>query len=567
MRPGTRHKLPNWSIGVVAIIATTGAVLFAFAGELPWSKGYEVRAVFPRVQGLNPDSPVRVAGIDVGEVTAVEHTEAAAGSGEESEDPGDAEAAPAGTTVVTMELEEEALPLHEDATLRIRPRLFLEGNYFVEMRPGSPSAAELEDGGTIPYTNTSSPVQLDEVLTTLQSDVREDLQVALDELGGALVPEGGSEGLREFTRTAGGAAKNTAIVNQALLGTEPGDLSGMIRNLDRVTAALGRNEASLQGLITNLNAVAGALAAEGDALERSVAELPATIDSAQPTLDALNASFPPARAFAIEALPGVRALPPALDETTPLLVELRGLVSRAELRGALAELKPALPKLGSLTEDTDLLLDQARSLSSCFNEVVIPWSQMTVPDPETPPTGEIYKETAYGLTGIAGESRSFDGNGPYARVLGASGTNIVVLPPFEGTTDEVIGLSPLPILGARPSITSSARPPYRRDVACETQDPPNLQSGQAAPAPSNQTPMSAPAGAIEPTAALKTQIEDAAGDLERAQSLLAGDEPATTAARRRAGTLTDRAKAEIEQALADALGWEELLEESGEAGS
>ena len=285
---------------------------------------------------------------------------------------------------MTVELEDEALPVHEDAHMRIRPRLFLEGNYFIELETGSPSAPAMEEGDRIPYANTSAPVQLDEVLTSLQAPVRRDLQIALDQLGGALANEGGTEGLREVARSAGGAAKQTAIVNAALLGTRPGDLSGMIRNLGRVTAALDRHELALQDLISNSNAVAGALATEGAALERSVAELPGTLDAAMPTLDALNASLPPTRAFAREALPGTRALPPALDAATPLLAQVRGLVGKDELRGALADLRPTIPRLASLTRDTTTLLGEARALSSCFSEIVIPWSQSTPVDPETP---------------------------------------------------------------------------------------------------------------------------------------------------------------------------------------
>ncbi len=55
-----------------------------------------------------------------------------------------------GAARVTMELEDSALPIHEDAELKIRPNLFLEGNFFVEVHPGSPSAPELDVGGDHP---------------------------------------------------------------------------------------------------------------------------------------------------------------------------------------------------------------------------------------------------------------------------------------------------------------------------------------------------------------------------------------------------------------------------------
>ena len=70
---------------------------------------------------------------------------------------------------VTMEMKEEGLPIHKDATAKIRSRIFLEGNFFVELSPGTPNGDKLDDGDTIPVTQTSTPVQLDQLLTALQT--------------------------------------------------------------------------------------------------------------------------------------------------------------------------------------------------------------------------------------------------------------------------------------------------------------------------------------------------------------------------------------------------------------
>ena len=75
-----------------------------------------------------------------------------------------------------MEIESSGLPIHSDATLKIRPRIFLEGNWFVELQPGSPSAKTLSSGATLPITQTSDPVQLDQVLDALNTDTRANLQ-------------------------------------------------------------------------------------------------------------------------------------------------------------------------------------------------------------------------------------------------------------------------------------------------------------------------------------------------------------------------------------------------------
>ena len=147
-----------------------------------------------------------------------------------------------------MELNEDALPLHEDATLQAAPAAVPRGQLL--RRHGARAARtppSPDDGYTYPVNQTAYSVQLDQVLTTLQADVRTDLQIFLDQLGNALIKYGGAEGFRELYRTSAPACKYTSQVNEAVLGTEPGDLSGLIRDLDRVVRGLGRNEQTLAG--------------------------------------------------------------------------------------------------------------------------------------------------------------------------------------------------------------------------------------------------------------------------------------------------------------------------------
>ena len=176
--------------------------------------------------------------------------------------------------MITMQIKDSGRPIHEDARMQLRPRLFLEGNLFVDIHPGSPSSPELPSGGEIPIQQTSNSVQLDQLLTTLQSDVRGNLQLLLKELGDSFQKYGGADGLRQIYLSGGPAYKNTAWVNEAFLGTEPGDLQGVIRNFDRVAVALNRNQPQLKDLITNLRVVTGSFASEDQALATSIQELP-----------------------------------------------------------------------------------------------------------------------------------------------------------------------------------------------------------------------------------------------------------------------------------------------------
>src|SRR6185437_7991043 len=88
--------------------------------------------------------------------------------------------------VVTMSIDPNGLPIHADATAKIRPRIFLEGNFYVDLRPGSPDAPVLSSGATLSVGRTSGPVQLDRVLSALNSNARINLETLLRGYGGAL---------------------------------------------------------------------------------------------------------------------------------------------------------------------------------------------------------------------------------------------------------------------------------------------------------------------------------------------------------------------------------------------
>ena len=152
----TRGVSP-FKAGILAIVVLALLAYFGFSKANPFAHPFELKAVVDDARNLQTRSPVRIAGVEVGKVTKVEPVGESTSAAE-----------------VTMELREDALPLREDAELKVRPRLFLEGNYFVDLKPGTPSAPELEDGDTVPRDQTSASVSFTEVLGLLQSDVRTD---------------------------------------------------------------------------------------------------------------------------------------------------------------------------------------------------------------------------------------------------------------------------------------------------------------------------------------------------------------------------------------------------------
>jgi phospholipid/cholesterol/gamma-HCH transport system substrate-binding protein len=442
----------RWGIG--ALLVTLTACYFGFTKDNPFSSPFKLSAAFRTSNDIKAGSAVRIAGVNVGKVTAVR------GGG--------------GGSIVEMEIQESGLPIHRDARAKVRPRIFLEGNWFVELQPGSPSSPVAEEGYTLPVQQTAAPVQFGQVLTALQSDTRQDLQVVLDEYGRALA-DGGAKAYNRTIDHWKGAYRDSAIVNEAMLGVEEHDLSGYLRGAGRFARGLDRDPQALKSLLTDLATTADAFASEERALGNAIHELPRFLRTGRSALGELNSAFPPLRRFVADLRPAVRSSGPALDATLPLVRQLRGLVTRAELRGLTRELRRTVPELTELNVEGIGLQKQLRLLSSCANTVLTPWRQSKVGDPNFEPSGPVFEEQVKWLPGIAAESRAFDANGQYVRTL-ANGANYAY--PLNDGRFFATGL---PLMGVNPPKMDKA-PPLDKHVPCETQEPPDLESkAQAAP--------------------------------------------------------------------------------------
>lgn len=455
-RPAKGRRGPgpsSFAVGAAVLVVAVIVVWLGFSKDVPLlNEPYEIKAAFRDTSGINKGSPVRIAGKDIGKVSGVEPTSPGAQS----------------ATVTLAIAEDDARPIHDDASAKIRPRIFLEGNFFVDLSPGSPSAGEMDDDDTIPVERTSNPVQFDQVLAALKSDTRNDLRQVFAEVGIAQ-DNGGAKAFNDSLRYQPDAYKFTAIVTEALLGKAPGDLGDWIRDQGIVSQALEADPAQLRALVVDFNTTAGALADREAALRASVAELPQTLRAAIPTLDSLNRALPDVRRFAIAARPGVRSLGPTVDSLLPLVKQLRGLVQPAELQGLAKDLRGSTPALARVAKNSVPVLQKLRAFASCTAEQLVPFGNDKLVDAAFPSNGPVYQEAAKFLPGLAGESRSFDANGQYFKVLGTGGLETFNLGNglFGSTFEPIVGNNPPPV---------RTRPPLRPHVPCETQEKPDLGS-------------------------------------------------------------------------------------------
>src|SRR5206468_585818 len=131
------------------------------------------------------------------------------------------------------------------------------------------TASRLHDGDTIPVQQTSAPVQLDQVLATLDTSTRSDLKTLLHELSTSLSGRGG-RGFNESIPFWGPAYKGTAQVTRALQGTTPHDLSKLVDTGGAVAQAVDADPRALQDLVTNLDRAVTPLAREDTALAAAI---------------------------------------------------------------------------------------------------------------------------------------------------------------------------------------------------------------------------------------------------------------------------------------------------------
>ena len=461
-----RHgsRISSLWAGAIGIVLVGAVCWLVFGLPIPFgSSPFVLKAVFTGETELHQDSPVRIAGVNVGQVTSVSHVAGASSA-----------------AVVTMTINSNGLPIHADATINVRPRLFLEGNYYVDLAPGTPSAPILASGKSLPTGNTSGPVQLDRVLSALRSNVRADLQTLVQGFGAALNGQPtaaqdasqdptqrgltAGQSLNESLKYAAGAFKGSTIVNEALLGEQPHDLSGVVSGTSRVLGALASQQAHLAHLVIAFDATMGALAARQSDLSRTISLLPPFLRSTDRALGPIQASFGPTRAFAADLLPSIKQLNPTIVDGLPWLAQSTALFSHQYLGGLLPYLRTAVQATSSSLNSTKSLLNGSGALARCLVHNVIPAGNETILDPPVTTGLQVYQELFQSAVGIASAGQNFDGNGRYVRSTTGGGSDRVATGDL-GSEGPLYGNAVLPPIGTRPAYPGTP-PPIKRNVPC-----------------------------------------------------------------------------------------------------
>lgn len=299
---------------VLAILVLFALVFAAMAALLltGGQSGYKVDAIFDDVDFLIPGQDVRIAGATAGTVNAIKLT-------------ADRKAR------VEMTLNPKYGQFHADANCVIEPQSLI-GDRFINCTPGTAQAPTLKGQGgeppTLPVTDTSSPVDLDLVLQTLNLPTRQRAALLLDSLGVGLSARGSD--LNQTILRANPALQETRKV-LAVLNQNRSQLQSLISASDVVLGRLAQSRDRVGAFVRNSATFLNTTASHRTALAEDFNRLPALLEQARPTLSELTA-------FAREGTPASTEL----DQAAPSVNNLLG-----QLQTFAPEVLPTVKKLGT----------------------------------------------------------------------------------------------------------------------------------------------------------------------------------------------------------------------------
>lgn len=346
------HRARPVRTGLVAL-AIVGVVLYCgFTASIPFlpQGATVVRADFERANSVRPGTPVRVHGVNVGEVEKV------------AQGPGGRGA------VLTLAVKHGmGVDLRADARAAIWWRTLLARNMYVELDPGSASAPALGDA-TIPRSRTTTQTELDEVLSTLDATGRKAVQTTLREFDRGLGDPAAIGGTIDALEPA---MREISPAMRALRGSRTGDLNRLVTGTSRAMGALARDERALGGLVDGAAVTLGVTAAQRAELGSTIAAAPASLRQTRATMQRLRGTLDVLDPLAERLRPGARKLASATAAARPALTALDGLLARAE--PTLVRLRPTAESLADMAPDARRMVQDAKAPVDRTHDEIIPF--------------------------------------------------------------------------------------------------------------------------------------------------------------------------------------------------
>jgi virulence factor Mce-like protein len=343
------NKLAASPARILTMLAFAGSCIglliflwISFGGATPFApEGYRVNAEFNQAILLGAQSDVRISGVSVGKVVNVVPDKRT------------------GLSRATLQIDAQYAPLPANTKAILRAKTLI-GETYIQLTPGTRTGSHIPDDGTIPQTQVSPIVTLDQILSTFDPTTRRAFQVWMRQQGIALTGRG--EDLNAAIAQLFPFATNVERV-LAVLHRQSAATSTFLRDTGVVFSALSASPSQLQSFIRNSNTTFAATAAQNVALANTIRAFPPFTIQARLTVNRLTRFAQTTKPLIDEFRPAAVQLSPALQQTVILAPELRDLMvflGPHPQPGLVAAAKTGIPALQSFLRSSVPWLRRAK---------------------------------------------------------------------------------------------------------------------------------------------------------------------------------------------------------------
>ncbi len=319
-----------------AFAAVVLAVVVVAVIVLQGGSSYQVSAIFQNASQIVSGDLVEVSGNNIGTVSSISLTSN-------------------GQAKLTLSINNPTFEPLRQGTLATVREVSLSGiaNRYVDLRLGPATGKPIPNKGTIPTQDTSSEVDLDQVLDTLDAPTRQALQEVIRGSASQYEKEGAK-------MQAAWKYLNPAIASSSVLfheiNRDTNKFTQFIVKSSNLVSDIATRRSDLAGLVRNLSTTTEALAGQHTALGQSIQQLPGFMALADTTFvnlrNALNVVQPlvdVSKPVAPKLQQLLVQLKPLAEDSVPTINDLAHVISRPGPDNDLIELTKLGVPLAAVT--------------------------------------------------------------------------------------------------------------------------------------------------------------------------------------------------------------------------